>query len=478
MKVRSPFFAACCIAATALSLSLGACTSRDEAARQGYAEYQAAFAAGDLEAARKALLKVVQAKDDEATYWEALGKVQIQLGAFGEAYDAFTRAYELDRNNADTLANLTQISLLSGDIDKSEDFARQLEVVDPNQPVIKLAYGYAAIKRLDLDDAEKNVDALMEIMPYETGVKLLKARVLVGRGKSDEAEALLKEQIRMRPNDFAATKGLMALAERQEDWPDVAAAATKAANLKPEETAIRLKAIDAALRYKDYPQARRAAQPMLTPNAPGDQVGDVLSLWKDRWNSPEAVAAARELSKTAGPQQQLAYATYFNEVGKPEYAMELIGSQPILPITITNSGTNAIIAESLAQTGRAAEAKKLFDTILLKEPDHVYALRARINLEIRAGMAKAAINDAQRLVSVLPKSARDRLLLAKAYAAAGDDRQLDRTLWDAFHEIRGDRSIYEALRAHIARSEGPDAAQDVDEEYRHQLDAELIEEFF
>ena len=141
------------------------------------------------------------------------------------------------------------------------------------------------------------------------------------------------------------------------------------------------------------------------------------------------------------------------------------------------SGTNAIIADSLAQSGRAREAKQLFDTILLREPDHVYALRARINLEIRSGMAKAAISDAQRLVSVLPKSARDRLLLAKAYAAAGDGRQFDRTLWDAFHEIRGNRRIYEVLRAHVAKTDGPDAVSGIDDEYRHQLDAELIQEF-
>jgi predicted Zn-dependent protease len=477
MKVRSPFFAACCIAATALVLSLGACDRSESRAREGFAEYQAAAAAGDMIAARKALLKVVEAQDDNPTYWEELGKVQVELQSFSNAYYAYTRAYELDRTNAEILANLTQIALLSGNIETSEDYARKLELVAPDQPVIKLAYGYAAVKRQDFDEADRQANALLQVLPYETGAKLLKARILVARGKPDEAEALLRDQLRMRPDDFAVLKGLMALSERKGDWRGVASAATNAANLRPKDTSVRLKAVDAALRYNDYDQARRTAEPLLAPDAPGNVVGDVLSIWIQRWNSPDATEEAHRLSQSAGPEQKLAYATYFNEIGKPQYAMELLGSQPMLPITIANSGTNAIIAESLGQTGHAAKAKQLFDMILKREPDHVYALRARINLEIRAGMGKAAIGDAQRLVSVVPKSARDRLLLAKAYAAAGDVRQLDRTLWDAFHEIRGDRSIYEALRVHRAKTDGPDAVQSIDSEYRNQLDAELIQEF-
>ena len=49
MKGRSPFFAACCIAATALSLSLASCNSSDSRAREAFSDYQAASAAGLLD---------------------------------------------------------------------------------------------------------------------------------------------------------------------------------------------------------------------------------------------------------------------------------------------------------------------------------------------------------------------------------------------------------------------------------------------
>ena len=75
---------------------------RARAGRLG--EYQAAAAANDLVGARKALLELVGAKDDVADYWVELGKVQASMGSYGDAYYAFTRAYELDRSNPDLFA--------------------------------------------------------------------------------------------------------------------------------------------------------------------------------------------------------------------------------------------------------------------------------------------------------------------------------------------------------------------------------------
>lgn len=477
MKVRSPFFAACCFAATGLSLLVSACGSAESRARESFAEYQAAAASGHLIAARIALLQTVEAKDDNPVYWEELAKVQVQLGSMSDAYYAYTRAYELDRTNPQILASLTQIALLSGEIDIAEDYAKKLELVTPNDPVIKLAFGYAALKHQSFDEADKQSDALLQMLPYEPGAKLLKARILVARGKVDDATRLLEEQVRLKPDDLNSLRALMALYERRENWRGVSIAAARIAALKPDEKDARVTAIDAALRSGDTEGALRLAKPVLQPDTAGDQVEAVLWSWSQHWKGPQAIQAARELSRSSGLQQRLAYATYFNENGHPEYAAELVGTQPILPVSISNSSTNAIIADALAQMGQTADAKQLLDQILLREPDHVYALRARINLEIRSNQALAAVTDAQRLVVVLPKSARDRLLLARAYAAAGNSRQVDRTLWDAFHEIPANRELYEALRTYVSRSGKTDAVQNIDSEYRQKQDAELVREF-
>ena len=90
------------------SILIAGCSSSDSRARTALGEYQAAAAANDMWGARRALLELVQAKDDVADYWTELGKVQASMGSYGDAYYAFTRAYELDRTNPALLRALTE----------------------------------------------------------------------------------------------------------------------------------------------------------------------------------------------------------------------------------------------------------------------------------------------------------------------------------------------------------------------------------
>ena len=479
MKVRGPFFAACCFAATPLSLALSGCTSREEQAQAALGEYQTAAASGNLIATRIALLKLVGAKDDNPDYWEQLGKIQVELGSFRDAYYAFSRAHELDRSNTEALSNLTQLALMSGDVDAAEDHAEKLALIEPEHPAVKLAFAYAALKHSNFDEADRQIDPLLEAYPRDPSANLLKARVLLGRGKPEEAVRVLEAQTSGKPDDSGSWKALMALHERNKNWPGVQLAASRLASLKPEETKPALTAIDAAFRRNDISAGLRWSERLLRPNSSPDDVEAVLTIWAERWKSPAAVAEARRRSKAASPQHALAYATFFNMVGSPDDAARVLGgAQPQWPLTAGNISSNSLIAETLTLRGQYGEAKRVFDAVLAKEPDHVHALRGRINLEIRTGAPKAAIKDAQRLVSVSPRSARDRLLLARAYTAAGEKRQADRTLWDAFHEIPADFLLYETLRAHLVKSRGAEAAAGVDTEFQQQQDVELYRNFF
>src|SRR4051812_19033489 len=81
------------------SILVVGCSSADSRAQAALGEYQTAAASNDMPGARRALLKLVQTKEDVSEYWAELGKVQATMGAYSDAYYAFTRAYELDRSN-------------------------------------------------------------------------------------------------------------------------------------------------------------------------------------------------------------------------------------------------------------------------------------------------------------------------------------------------------------------------------------------
>jgi hypothetical protein len=79
--------------------------------------------------------------------------------------------------------------------------------------------------------------------------------------------------------------------------------------------------------------------------------------------------------------------------------------------------------------------------------------------------------DAQKLVTVLPNNADDRLLLARAFAAAGNKPWMERTLWSAFQDIPADTRILAALQA--SRKGDSDALADLNAEFARQRDNQL-----
>jgi hypothetical protein len=82
-----------------------------------------------------------------------------------------------------------------------------------------------------------------------------------------------------------------------------------------------------------------------------------------------------------------------------------------------------------------------------------------------------AVEDAQKLVTVLPNSAADRLLLVKAYDAAGNEAWANRTLWTAFRDIPANDSLYAALRSR--KSGKTDELADLQAEFDRQRDGQV-----
>jgi predicted Zn-dependent protease len=137
-----------------------------------------------------------------------------------------------------------------------------------------------------------------------------------------------------------------------------------------------------------------------------------------------------------------------------------------------NAEANAVLADAWSRSGNIGPAKSRFDAVIAFDPGNATALRGRAELELRTGSAAAAIVDAQKLVTVLPTSDRDRLLLVKSYAAAGKKDWADRTLWTAFQEIPADDLIYAALQQ--TRKGDMEATRDLQGEFDRQRDSKVF----
>ena len=143
----------------------------------------------------------------------------------------------------------------------------------------------------------------------------------------------------------------------------------------------------------------------------------------------------------------MAYAKFLSHYGNPEDAIRIVQPSATLPIRAESAEANAVLADALWRIARAAEAKSRFDAVLAFDPGNATALRGRSELELRTGNATAAVLDAQKLVTVLPNDADARLLLARAFSAAGNKPWMERTLWTAFQDIPANENILAALQS-------------------------------
>ena len=459
------------VAWLSVAFLIPACSSSDTRADAALGEYQSAAAANDMWGARNALLKLVRAKDDVADYWAELGKVQAAMGSYGDAYYAFTRAYELDRSNPELVKALTELALRLGDIGMAQAHAQELDVLAPGDPWVQLVKGWAAFSESRFDQALAVGDRLLAASPFDPSATILKARALSGLNREDEALDLLTKQVQAQPTDTGSLTLLAKIYQKRTDWAKVAEITRRISQLAPQDQQNMLVLIEAALRAGNVGLAREASFKLLQPQADPTLVTSVLDRWTDFWPSSQRAADAKRLAAAAGPAQRLIYAAFLSRIGSPADAARLVGGSATLPVNAQNADANAVLGDALFRGGRPGEAKTRLDAVIAFDPGNSTALRARAELEIAVRQTDAAIEDAQKLVTVLPTSARDRLLLARAYSAAGNRPWMQRTLWAAFQDIPADEHIYAALRS--ARNGDSEAMNQLQAEFERQRSAKL-----
>src|SRR4051794_5552309 len=458
------------------SLIVAGCSSSDSRARAALSEYQTAAAANNMWGARRALLELVQAKDDVAEYWAELGKVQAAMGSYGDAYYALTRAYELNRSDPGLVRALTELALRSGDLTQAQARASELEILSPDDPWIKLVKGWSAFAELRYDDALSISDSMLVSSPFDPSATALKARALSALKRDDEAVDLLIKQIQAQPSDDSSTALLAKIYYRHNDWAKAAQLAQRVSSLTPGDTQNNLLLIEAAFRSGNAELGRSTSLRLLQPAADPSTIASVIDLWTDYWPSPQRIADVRRLAAAAaGPERRLIYAGILNRFGSPADAMQIAAPLAMLPVKAENAEANAIVADALSRSGKVAAAKARYDAVLAFDPGNASALRGRAELQLRVGNAPAAVIDAQKLVTVLPDSAEDRLLLARAFAANNNREWAERTLWTAFHDIRANEHVLAALKA--MKKGDPNALTELDDEFARQRDNRLNREF-
>jgi tetratricopeptide (TPR) repeat protein len=475
MNWRNPL-SALHIAVLTTAFILSGCESRADRVRSAFEQYEAAMAASDLPAARKALVQLVAQEDGVSRYWLELGKSQLARAEFAAAYNSFVRAHELDRANPEILGVLTQLALRSGELQRAEEHARQLELVAPGDPAVGLTYGYAALSRDDIAGATEQVTKLLEASPYDPSAKVLMSRILLQSGKSDEAIAVLREQIRIQPSDELALRGLLAVEERQDDWRAAATTARALVKWQPRDRDLRRRLVETELRAGNVGAALEATRPGLADGDPV-QLERLLAPWVATGHAAAAAVPIFDAAKSASGERRLVLARFLAAAGKPRLVITLTRDAATLPVEASNLTANALFGAALGSLSNGRSGLDRLNAALAVDPANGDALRGRASLLIMKGSNDQAVEDARRLVATHRLSADARLFMAGIYTHAGRDEDARRVLWDAFHEISPNHAIYGALKSSVARSDGAAAAERLAQEFDDQRTAAMGRSF-
>ena len=461
MRLRD-IIAACLLAGSA------ACASPADRAARLAAEGQAAIDRGDYPAAREALVRAVQSDDDQPLVWSALGRVLLQMGDVGGAYQAYARVAELDRTNAEALQILADVSLMSGRTREAERYANQLELLRPGDPGPATTKGFLALMRNRPKEALQAADAVLARAPFDGGASILKARALDALGSNAEGARVLEAVVDARGPTKPVLDNLLDLYRKAEFRPGILRTRARLAALQPDDAPAALAYARELYGAGDLDAGRRLTSGLVGSEAKRVPLDDVLALWRAHETPEQAVRNARALEASASPSERVAISRLLLDLGQASQAEALLRDRAGADVATDSADAIAVFAAARAAQGDRDQAMALLDKVLAFDPANTDALRARADLHLAVGRTEHALADARRLVGERPTDAEDRLRLARVYLARRQVALAESTYWQAFNDIPGNAAIYGALKRHLRQSGNTNASAALDRRFAEQ----------
>lgn len=423
--------------ALALALALTACQSREKKAASLFEEANALTQAGDLEAARTTLLEAISATDDNPGYWIALGRVELRLQHLLQAYRAYQRALELTPADIETLRTLSELSLYGGQNRDAARYADQLLVQVPGDLNGRMVLATLAFREKRYDDAITACDQILAGSPGLEPATVVKARAIFDSGRHAEAIALL-ESYRAASGDKAQTlEALSDFYRTSADYVRLAQIMDIRFQQGPITPALgfeRTRALFAAGRAKEALAAAEALQGRY-PRLPRLAVG-LVRLTDAAEGRPEALTQALAMGEAGGVPVKVALAAEMLDLGEYEIGHRLIApllggtggprllarvfGGPSGEIDGVNADANAIQGQLELIDGKDADARRRVEAVLEFDETNLRALLVRAELLMKESQFERALSDVQMVLNNNPASTPGRLLLARIYAAKGD----------------------------------------------------------
>jgi Flp pilus assembly protein TadD/peroxiredoxin len=160
----------------------------------------AEFQLDNLPAAEKHLREAVRVEPDMGEYRYNLAGVLATMGRGSAAIDEFTEAERLGRGGADLHNNLGALYMQIGQTEKAATEFQQALEADPNDFGARMNLAIYNLNAGDPEEGLRQLRTAQELHPDQPAAFLVEAEVLMQRGQTAEARAILEKLLRDQPN--------------------------------------------------------------------------------------------------------------------------------------------------------------------------------------------------------------------------------------------------------------------------------------
>jgi tetratricopeptide (TPR) repeat protein len=299
---------------------------------------------------------------------------------------------------------------------------------------------------------------------------ILKARAFVGGGSAAEGTQLLERQVQIRGSDKAVLKALLNLYKYTEDRQGIARTAERLLVQEPDDADLQMMLIRELYALGQHERARLVAVALARSSPNGNALADILSLWLTYEKRSQSLADVRSLAANSRTSARILYAQFMLQAGAAREAAALLQETADLPVTSSNADALAVLGRALHASSASKRGLEVLNAVLAFDPTNILALRARADIALSSQNYRQALADASRAVAEAPRSAQDRLRLARYYLQTGDLLMAEKVYWDAFRDIPATPSLYNALRTFLVSAGRHDSLAALQGQYNVQRD--------
>ncbi|SDD44492.1 Tetratricopeptide repeat-containing protein [Sphingomonas sp. YR710] len=457
-----------------LLLAIAGCGSPQERAAKALVRYENYYAQHDMLRARIEIRNAIREQDDVADYWNKLGRVELALNKYFNAYSAYSRALELDKGNIEAMQAVAELSYSGGSPDDAVKYADKMLLLDPGNLRMLFVKGSVAFDTKKYDDARAIALHMLSVEPGNEGAAILLARVQYATGDSKAAIATLENSVSRDGPSRPKFIALLDFYSDQQDLAGIDATYARLFKLQPRNIDLRLE-YARVLYESDRPDRALAIIDRLQSANPHNTKlqQKIVDLWMAVGSKAIAIDQVRRFAEAGNDQMKVALGQL--AVDQKRFAEAEAILRPFVDkgsITPENVQANTLYAAALAGLGKRTEALARADKVLEFDKTNPQALLLRIQISIDRKNLGLALNDAQILGRDNPDLAAARVALAQVYALRKEQALADGVFARAADELPANADLLRAYIAYLIGTDRRQMALDIAENFtRHNADS-------